>query len=705
MHRTIQEIRESTIKAINASKASQAFIYNNADLLYNLDLTMYSKNYCLNSLFYNAITQSAVKADISLHPDQWKALKLLVENDGLILSAPTSFGKTFVVFEYIARYKPNTVVLVVPTLALVDEYKQKLFKEYNSAFRDYKIYITLDKVDALGSEQKSIYIVTHDKVVDHNSFEVFDQIDFLVIDEVYKLDTKSADDRKLILNFAYFYLVKKSKKHLLLAPFISDIQNREKLDKNPVFFKTDFSPVVNEVIVREIEKDDEPTRFAEADELINNVIGSHEKTLVYFSNAADIPKFGKVCCLKHFSWEQQDKETISFIKWASSEIHPQWYIVAAMKRGFLVHNGELPLGIRNFQIDLFNKEDSGYNIILGTSTLIEGVNTATQNIIITKPSKSHSYNKKYHFSNDFEAFDFFNLIGRSGRMFKHYLGTAYYIKAPNDKMYTKEDAIKSIEFEVTSNSLDVQIQLKECNDSEYLALLSELNCTEDEYLEKVGYTGFKKIQELLKCYKALKGELHSRINIYKSLKEKASLVPIIYVLLQMINNNVDSKFNYYTNYRAIIIRNCINRKRLSIKDNIENIYKMIIQSNQYYKKTLDQIISDVIKIKNSYVEYDFYKYVNIIAFFILKLDKETNDFLFLENEIINRINYIYYKDNPTKHALKELGIYEKDIEFINQKIPLDNLSLSDLQLSLTINYDKIKDGLSFISQYIITRMS
>lgn len=704
MHKTIQEIRESAIKAINASNDSQAFIYNNAELLYNLDLTMYSKNYCLNSLFYNAITQSAVRSDISLHPDQWKALHFLAENDGLILSAPTSFGKTFVVFEYIARYKPNLVVLVVPTLALVDEYKQKLFKEYNSAFRDYKIYITLDKVDELEHDQKSIFIVTHDKVVDHNSFEVFDQIDFLVIDEVYKLDTKSADDRKLILNFAYYYLVKKSKKHLLLAPFISDIQNREKLDKNPVFFRTDFSPVVNEVIVREIAKDDEATRFAEANELINNVIGSCEKTLVYFSNAADIPKFGKVCCLKQFVWGQQSNEIISFIKWASSEIHPQWYIVEAMKRGFLIHNGELPLGIRNFQIDLFNKEDSGYNIILGTSTLIEGVNTATQNIIITKPSKSHSYSKKYHFSNDFEAFDFFNLIGRSGRMFKHYLGTAYYIKAPNDKTYTKEDAIKSIEFEVTSNSLDVQIQLKECNDSEYLALLNELNCTEDEYLDKVGYTGFKKVQELLGCYKTLRSELHSKINMYQTLKERASLIPIIYVLLRIIQNKVDPKFDSYLNYRATIIRNCINKQRLSIKDNIENI-RNILQSDQYFQRTTDQIISDVIKIKNSYVEYDFYKYVNILAFFILKLDNETNDAVFLENEIINRINYTYYKDNPGKHALKELGIYEKDIDFISQQIPLDNLSLSDLQLSLAINYDKIKDGLSFISKYIITRMS
>lgn len=703
MPKALIELREETIKAINESLDKQAFIYKNADLLYNLDLTMYSKNYCLNSLFFNAITISKVLPNISLHPDQWKALQLLVQNDGLILSAPTSFGKTFVVFEYIARFKPNTVVLVVPTLALVDEYKQKLFKEYNNAFRDYKIFITLDNIGELNEDQKKIFIVTHDKVVDHNSFEAFVNIDFLVIDEVYKLDTRSSDDRKLVLNFAYFYLVKKSKKHLLLAPFISDIQNKDKLDKKPVFFQTNFSPVVNEVKVKEIATDNEETRFIEANRIINEEIKPHEKTLIYFSNAADIPKFSKNFSRANFVWEESDEAVLSFIEWASTEIHPQWYLVEAMKRGYLIHSGELPLGIRNLQIDLFNSSNSDYNIILGTSTLLEGVNTSTQNIIITKPSKSHSYSKYNYFSNEFEAFDFFNLVGRSGRMFKHFLGTAYYIKGPNDKMYNKEEAIKSIEFEVTSNSIDVQIQKKECTDEEYLELLNALNCTEDEYLDNVGYTGFKRIQQLFKSYLILKEELNSNINTYKVLGEKGSLAPIIYTLLKIINTKLDSKFDNYINYRATIIRNCINRRRLSIKENIENI-RSFIANNNYFKRSLDQIISDVIKVKNSYVEYDFYKFVNIIAFFIEKLDSDTGNHKFLENEIINRINYIYYKDNPSKRALRELGIFDKDIEFISQKIQLNNLSLSDLQLALKINFDALEKGLSFVSKYIIKRM-
>ena len=80
---------------------------------------------------------------------------------------------------------------------------------------------------------------------------------------------------------------------------------------------------------------------------------------------------------------------------------------------------------KNFinELDIFENDDEPYNTVLCTSTLLEGINTSTENIIITKPARGYGRN----FSNDFEAFDFFNLVGRSGRLFKANLGKAYYM--------------------------------------------------------------------------------------------------------------------------------------------------------------------------------------------------------------------------------------------------------------------------------------
>ena len=58
------------------------------------------------------------------------------------------------------------------------------------------------------------------------------------------------------------------------------------------------------------------------------------------------------------------------------------------------------------------------------------------------------------------------------------LGKAFYIKSPTDKSFSIRDAIKSIEFEITSDSVDVKIQKKECTDTEYLDFLRVLGCSE-----------------------------------------------------------------------------------------------------------------------------------------------------------------------------------------------------------------------------------
>ena len=138
----VQVHREKYIRALDQRTDKTDFAKSNADSLYSLGLTMYSQNYSFESIIYNAFASSALDDRIALHPEQRKVLKLIEENHGLIFSAPTSFGKTFVVFEYICRTRPKNVVMIVPTLALIDEYKQKIIRLYKDKFRDYNIYLS-----------------------------------------------------------------------------------------------------------------------------------------------------------------------------------------------------------------------------------------------------------------------------------------------------------------------------------------------------------------------------------------------------------------------------------------------------------------------------------------------------------------------------------------------------------------------------------
>lgn len=284
----IQIYREEYIRELDQTNDKTAFAINNASSLYALGLTMYSRNYSLDSLIYNAFAMSSLDDNIALHPEQRKILGLIQENRGLIFSAPTSFGKTFLVFEYICRARPQNVVMIVPTLALIDEYKQKIIRQYREQFSDYNIYLSVDPEKVYDFSQKNIFIVTHDRVIDENTVSIFESIDFLVIDEVYKLQKDTSNERVLILNVAYYNMVKRSKKYVLLAPFISGVKHLEKLDDVPAFYATNYSPVVNDVKTCEIL--DEEDRIPYADRILQS-IPAQDNTLIYFPTVVQIDSF------------------------------------------------------------------------------------------------------------------------------------------------------------------------------------------------------------------------------------------------------------------------------------------------------------------------------------------------------------------------------------------------------------------------------
>lgn len=689
------EIRKNAVIGLSAAENKADYLIQNADTLFSLDLTMYSKNFTLNSLLFNAIAASKLDNNISLHPDQYKALKLIEKNQGLILSAPTSFGKTYVVFEYIARFRPKTVFLVVPTLALIDEYKKKIIKTHRHIFGCYKVFTNISSDVDYSKFEYKMFIVTHDRVLEETSFDSLSKIDLLVIDEVYKLDKSGNDDRKLILNFAYYYLVQKSEKHILLAPFISGIDNIEQLQKKPVFFASDFSPVVNEVVERPIYMDTIDERFKETNKILN-LLSENSRTLVYFANASDIPKYVKCYNNEKYDNTQISSSTENFIDWMSDEIHPEWYVVKAMKQGFLVHCGELQLGIRNMELDIFENENEPHNVMLCTSTLLEGVNTSTENIIITKPCRSYGYN----YSNDFEAFDFFNLVGRSGRLFKANLGKAFYIKSPTDKSFIMNDAIKSIEFEITSNSVDVKIQKKECSDKEYLDFLDMIGCTQDEYLSVVGYTRLEKVKKLYQSYKEHKNLLISAINTLINNPKSLSRAALIYRLLVIFDCKTVDNYHSYLDYKSSIINLVINKNRYKVRQIVEKT----LEKNGPYNRTLDQVIADVIKIKNAYVEYEFSKYLNIILFFLKKESIEHRYIDFIMSNIVNNIGYLYYKNDPIKRILKESGIYERDIDIIFEYVKNCDEDINQIREQLKINFSNYKEKVSYLTKYSILRM-
>lgn len=676
-----QKLREFYIRSLSDSSNPTQKARELADNLFALDLTVYSNDYTLDSIIYSAFAKSQLDDEVSLHPEQIEIIEKIKENDALIVSAPTSFGKTFCVFEYIARTMPNNIVLIVPTLALIEEYIKKIIKKYHRLFSKYKIHTHIDEEKKYDFEQKNIFVITHDRVVQESAYKMIEQIDFLVIDEVYKLESDEKNDRVLVLNMAYYHLAQKAKKYVLLAPFIKSVEDIEQLDKKPVFYNTLYSPVVNDVKTIKILRHED--RYVECQRLLKEVI-TDKKTLIYFPTVTGIYKYVNEFVSKEPIINDIDESAKYFLEWARDEIHEDWCVIKAMERGYLIHNGQIPIGTRMFQLD-FYESSSIFNRLLCTSTLLEGVNTIAQSIIITKPSRMSDRNDN---NSDFSAFDFYNLVGRTGRLNKHFVGTAYYLKAPTDPEYNKIDAIKSIKFELTDESKDIDIQKGNIMEHpDVIAFLEELGITIDDYLINIGSKHrFETVKAIYYRYKEKKYEILQELLAFLN-NERHGRLNLIKYLYYVAEGRNDS-------YRANIINSLLNRSRPKIKTIVDNTKK-------YFKsKDIDNIISTTINMKMSYIEHNFYAKVILIKYFMeLELtNKPTIEVL--NNKVLNTIEYLYFSTSKQKKMLLDLGVYERDIEYIIRIIGDDFEDTFELKKRLQKSFDMLQ-GIGFVSRYVI----
>jgi len=359
-----------------------------------------------DSLLRYEFHSSPYLKDIVLHEEQSEVSLTLLSGNSVVLSAPTSFGKSLLIEEIVSSNLYKDIVIIQPTLALLDETRKKLRK-----YRDF-YNIVVSTTQQPRNDVGNIFLFTGERVAD---YQYFLNVDFFIIDEFYKLSLDRDDERAATLNHALYKLLKLTSKFYFLGPNIRTIPPELIQKYDPLWKHTEFSTVAVDEFPMEqgLNEKERPTA------LYKLLVSLNEPTLVYCSSPKKTVDLANGF-LRYLDSHGIDlanierKQNLDIIDWISENIHPGWSLNQGLRSGVAFHNASLPRHLGSALVDSFNNQ--GIRYLFCTSTLIEGVNTSAKNVVLYDKAKGR---KKIDF------FDYKNIAGRSGRMFTHFIGRVF----------------------------------------------------------------------------------------------------------------------------------------------------------------------------------------------------------------------------------------------------------------------------------------
>ena len=389
-----------------------------------------------------------------LHRYQKNVLDMFVagQNNRFILSAPTSFGKTFIVYEIIKKIRYKNVVLIFPTISLLSENFEKLISGLSNTFNDYKIH-TLSEDDEVAD--KNIWIFTPERFLSFTDKHELQQFDFVFIDEIYKIDnefiidkeTTGENERDVAYRVALSYACKKSNDMLLAGPYMN-MANKTSFanfvkDNNFTVINYNNIEIVNKTITdikgkREYEVDgirielNENSKYSKVCDIAVRLTNPKENTIIYNNYKSGTERYAKEIISrldqKEIHFETDDPIYKIFLEHLENTYSEEWIVAKALKYGIGIHHGLVPKYIQKEIINLFNRGILLY--LISTTTITEGVNTSAKNIIITSNKKGRK---------NLKPFDAKNIAGRAGRFLQHFSGRVIIVDNNFEEVLTSNE--------------------------------------------------------------------------------------------------------------------------------------------------------------------------------------------------------------------------------------------------------------------------
>lgn len=452
----------------------------------------------LSAYFHDA---SLIKGDKKLHRYQKYVLERFVPeaNNRYVLTAPTSFGKTFIVYEVIRKMSYQNVLLVFPSISLLSENYARLNED--ASFEEFCIHSLSE--DEYNARNKNIFIFTPERYLSFMDKNLSLKFDFSFVDEVYKIDnsfiidqeTTGENERDTAYRLALEFICQRSEDMLLAGPYMTlpdrtlvgaasftnfaaenrfdflDFNDIEIVDKTYQTVKGRKKFDIDDTVI-----EGASSNYQKISNIIEGISSSTENTIIYCGRKYDTERYAKALL------EQQDliskfEEKCApnspqiykaFLHHLDSTFGSDWVVLNALKARIGVHHSLIPKYIQKEIINLFNQ--GALICLFSTTTITEGVNTTAKNIIITSNMKGPKPLKQ---------FDAKNIAGRAGRFLQHYVGRVIDLDNGFESIVEgSEENIKHKNYDIDSPKTDVDYQITK---DQYL---SSKDLEEKQHLEE-----------------------------------------------------------------------------------------------------------------------------------------------------------------------------------------------------------------------------
>ncbi|WP_314692956.1 DEAD/DEAH box helicase [uncultured Abiotrophia sp.] len=504
--------------------------------------------------------------NIYFHEQQKEVEIKLSKGQNVAVSAPTSFGKSLLIEEFVARKKYKNILIIQPTLALIDETRRKLSK-----YSDYYNLVVNSRQKVLGN---NLFILTAERVLEISNLP---HIDFFVIDEFYKISNRRNDARIDALNVALLKIMKMEPQAMFLTPTVDSLSKEFREKYNVDFFKTDYALVNTNII--EVRSSREKVLFGKDKKKRLFELLSEQKapSIVYVKSPNEAYKLARDY-IDYLGEPEVVNPDLKIYGWMDECVSEDWNLKELMKCGIGAHNGALPRHVVNSEIDLFNQ--GKLNVLFSTVSLIEGVNTVAKNMFIYSPYKGKER---------IDFFDYSNIKGRAGRMGNYYTGNVYLF---NDVLQPEDFIIDvpCVDQKQVSDEILVNIDIRDLKDRERASnLVVGLSQEAMQVIKRnmINIQGQKQLYNYIKENKDSLSYLSwTKIPSYDDLKKT----------LELGQNYLGIKMKFSAPECAYLSLDAIN---FNMKKMIEKRCKYLEKKKKNAKDIINDAINDVLRFRRS----------------------------------------------------------------------------------------------------------